>query len=152
MLDSGSPAPLFILPNQSSESFSLANIKDNSQLVLFFYPKDNTPGCTHEAKDFSSHIDQFNKKNCIVRGISCDSVDFHRKFIEKYKLKIDLLSDFDKLITKEYGVLKEKSIFGKKYFGIVRTTFLIGDDLKIKKVWESVKVKGHAEQVLKFIG
>lgn len=119
-----------------------------SKIILFFYPKDNTPGCSIESQDFSNNLEKFNKKKCIIFGISADSLESHQKFINKYNLKVELISDSEKELCKFFGVLKEKSMFGKKYIGIERTTFLIDDIGKITKIWKNVKVKGHVQEVL----
>ncbi|KLO20973.1 bacterioferritin comigratory protein [Marinitoga sp. 1197] len=117
-------------------------------IVLYFYPKDNTPGCTTEAKDFSSLIDEFKKLNAEVIGISPDDVEKHKKFISKHDLKIKLGSDENKELLERVGVWQKKKMFGKEYYGVVRTTVLIDPEGKIAYVWEKVKVKGHVEEVL----
>ncbi|MBM7558408.1 peroxiredoxin [Marinitoga litoralis] len=117
-------------------------------IVLYFYPKDNTPGCTTEAKDFTSLIDEFHKLNAEVIGISPDNVDKHKKFISKYDLKVKLGSDENKELLEKFGVWQLKKMFGKEYYGVARTTVLIDPEGKVAHVWEKVKVKGHAEEVL----
>ncbi|KAF2956851.1 thioredoxin-dependent thiol peroxidase [Marinitoga sp. 38H-ov] len=117
-------------------------------VVLYFYPKDNTPGCTVEAKDFTLLIDEFKKYNAEVIGISPDNIDKHKKFIEKHDLKVKLGSDENKELLEKFGVWQMKKMFGKEYYGVVRTTVLIDPEGKINYVWEKVKVKGHAEEVL----
>jgi peroxiredoxin Q/BCP len=117
-------------------------------VVLYFYPKDNTPGCTTEAKDFTSLIDEFHKLNAEVIGISPDNVDKHKKFISKYDLKVKLGSDENKELLEKFGVWQLKKMFGKEYYGVARTTVLIDPEGKVAHVWEKVKVKGHAEEVL----
>ena len=117
-------------------------------VVLYFYPKDDTPGCTIEAQDFSKKIADFEKLDCIILGVSKDSLNSHCKFVEKYKLAFNLLVDESGEICKQYDVIKEKSTFGKKYFGIERSTFLIDKTGKIAEIWRSVKVNGHVEEVL----
>ncbi|SHE76072.1 peroxiredoxin Q/BCP [Marinitoga hydrogenitolerans DSM 16785] len=117
-------------------------------IVLYFYPKDNTPGCTTEAKDFSSLIDEFKKLNAEVIGISPDDVEKHKKFILKHDLKVKLGSDENKELLERVGVWQKKKMFGKEYYGVVRTTVLIDPEGKIVYVWEKVKVKDHAENVL----
>ena len=141
--------PNFILPNQNDEIINMKNIKSN--LVLFFYPKDNTPGCTLEAIDFSKNIGAINDLGFLVFGISKDSTKKHRNFIEKHKLLVDLLSDEKNKTCEDYGVWVEKSMYGRKYFGIERTTFLILKNKKILNIWKKVKVKGHTEEVINFI-
>ncbi|MEC7380970.1 MAG: peroxiredoxin [Pseudomonadota bacterium] len=119
--------------------------------ILYFYPKDNTPGCTTEAKDFSAKIEEFNKLKTKVIGISKDSIKTHKKFINKQGLKILLASDEEGKILEKFGVWVEKNMYGRKYMGIQRSTFLIDEKLKIIFVWEKVKVKGHVDEVLEKI-
>ncbi len=119
--------------------------------ILYFYPKDNTPGCTTEAKDFSAKIEEFNKLKTKVIGISKDSIKTHKKFINKQGLKILLASDEEGKILEKFGVWVEKNMYGRKYMGIQRSTFLIDEKLKIIFVWEKVKVKGHVNEVLEKI-
>ena len=140
-------APNFKIPSSNNEEFELKKNK-NKFLVIYFYPRDNTPGCTNEAKDFSKLYKEFKKLNCEIFGISKDSVESHKKFISKYKIPFQLLSD-EKIITlKKYGVWGEKSMYGKKFMGIKRTTALINPKGKIIKIWNNVKVKDHAKEVL----
>ena len=139
----------FKLPNQDSELVELNKIKKN--IILFFYPKDNTPGCTLEAIGFSKHIKEFKKLNCQVFGISKDSVKKHQNIIKKQNLLDDLLSDEASNVCESYGVWVEKSMYGRKYMGIERTTFLINKDSIITKIWNKVKVPNHVEEVIKFI-
>lgn len=138
----------FTLSDQEGKTHSLSDYKGKF-VVLYFYPKDMTPGCTKEACDFRDNTQEFAKLNAVVLGISRDSLKSHQKFSEKYKLNFPILADEDKSVCKAYGVLKEKSMFGKKYMGIVRTTFLIDPDGNIIKKWDKVKVLGHNEEVLK---
>lgn len=145
-LEVGKAAPLFS-SNSDEGEIALAELKGKN-VVLYFYPKDDTPGCTIEAQDFSKKIKEFEKLDCIVLGVSKDSVKSHCNFIEKYNLAFNLLSDTDGEICAKYGVIKEKSMFGKKYFGIDRSTFLIDKLGKIVRIWNSVKVNGHVEEVL----
>ncbi|NBV06261.1 MAG: thioredoxin-dependent thiol peroxidase [Proteobacteria bacterium] len=145
-LEIGKAAPLFSLASDEGE-ISLLDLKGKN-VVLYFYPKDDTPGCTIEAQDFSKKIKEFEKLDCVVLGISKDSVKSHCNFIEKYNLSFNLLSDNDGEVCAKYDVIKEKSMFGKKYFGIDRSTFLIDKMGKIIKIWNSVKVNGHVEDVL----
>jgi len=119
--------------------------------ILYFYPKDNTPGCTTEAKDFSAKIEEFNKLKTKVIGISKDSIKTHKKFINKQGLKILLASDEEGKVLEKFGVWVEKNMYGRKYMGIQRSTFLIDEKLKIIFVWEKVKVKGHVNEVLEKI-
>ena len=125
--------------------------KLKSNLILFFYPKDNTPGCTKEAISFSKYKNKINSLNYHIFGISKDSIKKHQGFIEEQNLTIDLLSDENKKTCEEYGVWVEKSMYGRKYFGIERTTILINKDSVITKIWNKVKVSNHVEEVIKFI-
>ena len=128
------------------------NSKDlkGQNLIVYFYPKDDTPGCTVEAIDFSKSKNKFSKLNTKIFGVSKDSIEKHKKFINKHSLTIDLISD-DGTICEKFGVWVEKSMYGKKYMGIERATFLFDEDLKLIKIWRNVKVKGHVEEVLSFI-
>ena len=130
-------------------SLILTNLKGQN-LIIYFYPKDDTPGCTVEAIDFSKLKNKFSKLNTKIFGVSKDSIEKHKKFINKHNLTIDLISD-DGSICEKFGVWIEKSMYGKKYMGIERATFLFDDDLKLIKIWRNVKVKGHVEEVLNFI-
>lgn len=147
MLKEGNKAPAFSLPNQDGKKISLKDFL-GKKVVLYFYPKDMTSGCTKEACDFRDHIKLFNNKDVVVLGVSPDSVQSHKKFQEKYNLPFDLLSDESKKVLEKYGVWKEKSMYGKKYFGVERTTFIIDEKGKIKKIFPRVKVEGHVKQVL----
>ncbi len=147
-IEEGKEAPNFCLPDEEGKEVCLSELK-GKWVVLYFYPKDNTPGCTKEAQDFSEKIDEFRKLGAVVIGVSPDSVESHRKFKERKGLKVKLLSDEKKEVLKEYGVWQKKKNFGKEYFGVVRTTYLIDPEGKVAKVWKRVKVKGHAESVLK---
>ncbi len=147
MLIVGDIAPDFTLFNQDSIELSLSDYR-GQWVVLYFYPKDNTSGCTREAIDFTEHLEEYKTLNAKVFGISPDSVKSHRNFIEKYDLKVDLLADPEHTILEKYGVWQVKSMYGRKYFGVVRTTVLINPEGKIEKVWEKVKVDGHANDVM----
>ena len=129
------------------------NLKDQlkGNTILFFYPKDNTPGCTQEGIDFSEHIKKFKNKNSQVFGISRDSLKSHNNFKEKFKFKFDLISDTDEKICNMFDVIKEKSMYGKKYMGVERSTFIINEKGILIKEWRKVKVKNHALEVLDFI-
>ena len=129
----------------SSSDFS------GKKLVVYFYPKDDTPGCTKEALAFSNLKNEFDKKNVNIIGISKDSIEMHKKFISKYKLNLKLASDEDLKICKTFKVWVEKSMYGKKYMGIERSTFLFDENLQLIKSWRKVKVNGHAEEVLNSI-
>lgn len=120
-------------------------------LVLYFYPKDDTPGCTQEALDFSAHAKAFEKAGAVVLGVSRDSLSRHEKFASKHALTVQLGSDEDGKVSEAYGTWEEKSMYGRTYMGMARRTFLIGPDGKIIRVWPKVRVKGHAEEVLENI-
>jgi len=140
-------APNFKIPSSNNKEFELKKNK-NKFLVIYFYPRDNTPGCTNEAKDFSKLYKEFKKLNCDIFGISKDSVDSHKKFISKFKIPFQLLSDEKIVALKKYGAWGEKSMYSKKVMGIKRTTVLISTKGKIIKIWNNVKVKDHAKEVL----
>ena len=140
-------APNFKIPSSNNKEFELKKNKNNF-LIIYFYPRDNTPGCTNEAKDFSKLYKEFKKLNCDIFGISKDSVDSHKKFISKFKIPFQLLSDEKIVALKKYGAWGEKSMYGKKFMGIKRTTVLINPKGKIIKIWNNVKVKDHAKEVL----
>lgn len=147
MLREGDKVPDFTLPTQDGSLVSLKSLKGKN-IVLYFYPKDMTPGCTVEACDFRDAQSKLKKAGAVVLGISKDSVERHQKFSDKESLNFPLLSDEDGKTCKAFGVWQEKSLYGKKFMGIVRTTFLIGKTGKIEKVFEKVKVKGHVNEVL----
>ena len=142
-------APNFKLISTSNEVEELYKIK-SKLIVLYFYPKDDTPGCTLETKDFNSLISKFSKNNCNVYGISKDSLESHKKFKKKYKIKFDLLSDEKKIAIKAYKVWGKKQFMGKEFMGLIRSSFLIKNK-KIIKEWRSVRVKNHAHEVLNYI-
>ncbi len=143
-------APNFKLASTDGTTFELKSIKKKN-IILYFYPKDDTPGCTLESKDFSKLNSMINKNNTIVLGISKDSMESHLKFKKKYKLKFDLLSDEKLSVIKKYGVWGMKSFLGKKYKGVIRSTFIINSKGKIHKIWSNVRVKDHAKSVLEEI-
>jgi len=147
MIVVGNIAPDFSLMNQDNIEVTLNDYR-GQWVVLYFYPKDNTSGCTKEAIYFTEHLDEYRKLNARVFGISPDSVDSHQKFIKKYNLTIDLLADPNHEVLEKYGVWQEKSMYGRKYFGVVRSTYLINPKGKIEKVWEKVSVDGHADAVM----
>ena len=147
MIKENSKALNFKLPSSNNKDFEI-NKSLNQYLVVYFYPRDNTPGCTNEAKDFSKLYKEFKKLNCDIFGISKDSVDSHKKFISKFKIPFQLLSDEKIIALKKYGAWGEKSMYGKKFMGIKRTTVLINPKGKIIKIWNNVKVKDHAKEVL----
>jgi len=140
-------APNFKITSSNNNEFELKKNK-NKFLVIYFYPKDNTPGCTREAKDFSKLYKEFKKLNCEIVGISKDNIESHKKFISKFKIPFQLLSDEKMIALKKYGAWGEKSMYGKKFMGIKRTTVLINPKGKIIKIWNNVKVKDHAAEVL----
>ena len=146
-LEVGDKAPEFEALNQDGVKVALKDFIGKN-VVLYFYPKDNTPGCTTEACEFSANYDQFIKNDTVIIGVSPDSVKSHAGFIAKQNLKHILLSDEDKEISKLYGVWQVKKNYGKEYLGIVRSTFVIGKDGKIVKIYKSVKTKDHAAKVL----
>ena len=143
-------APNFKLDSTDGSVFELNKIKKKN-IILYFYPKDDTPGCTLESKDFSKLNSIINKKNTVVYGISKDSIESHLKFKKKYKLKFDLLSDEKMSVIKKYGVWGMKSFLGKKYKGVIRSTFLINSKGKIHKIWSNVRVIDHAKSVFEEI-
>jgi peroxiredoxin Q/BCP len=147
MLEIGKKSPDFSLLNQDGKKISLKDFV-GQQVVLYFYPKDDTSGCTKEACSFSDDLPKFSKIDAVILGVSPDSVKSHKKFSEKYKLKFDVLSDEEKKIVEKYGVWKEKSMYGRKYMGVERTTFIIDKKGKIKKIFSKVKVDGHNKEVL----
>jgi peroxiredoxin Q/BCP len=146
-LKEGDPAPAFTSETSGGGRASLSDFKGKN-VVLYFYPKDDTPGCTREACAFRDAYAKFTKKGAIVLGVSTDPVKSHDKFTEKFKLPFMLLADPDKKIVQDYGVWGEKSFMGRKYMGTHRVTFLIGPDGRIKKIWPKVKPEEHAEEVL----
>jgi len=147
MVSEGDPAPGFDLPRDGGGSVSLDQLK-GKPVVLYFYPKDDTSGCTKEAVNFSALADEFAAVGAEVIGVSPDPVKSHDKFKAKHDLSVTLLSDEDKQAIEAYGVWAEKKMYGKTYMGVERSTFLIGPDGKIVKAWRKVKVPGHAEAVL----
>lgn len=147
MPQEGQKAPDFKLPNQDALPVSLAQFKGKTPVVLYFYPKDDTPGCTVEACGLRDAYPKI-QKQAVILGVSPDSPESHIKFRDKYKLPFDLISDEDKAAAKAYGVWVKKSMYGKEYMGIARTTFVIGKDGVVKKVFEKVKPDIHADEVL----
>ena len=146
-LEEGDKAPDFSLPGAGGEKHGLASYK-GKKLALYFYPKDDTSGCTKEAIEFNGLRDKFAKAGTVILGVSPDPEKSHDKFRAKYDLKIPLASDETKAMLSAYGVWVEKSMYGRKYMGVERTTFLIDGNGRIAKVWRKVKVPGHAEEVL----
>ena len=147
MLQVGEKVEDFCLPNQDEVEICLRDLL-GKWIVLYFYPKDNTPGCTTEAIDFTTHIKEFEELGSIVIGVSADSPKKHRNFIEKKNLGITLLSDEEHKVLEQFGVWQLKKNYGREYMGIVRSTFIIDPKGVIRAVWEKVKVKGHVEEVL----
>jgi thioredoxin-dependent peroxiredoxin len=147
MVQAGQNAPTFSLPADDGSTVSLASLK-GKHAVVYFYPRDDTPGCTVEAKDFSAAIDKFVRAGAVVLGVSKDSIASHTKFRDKYGLKFRLLSDPDLSTHRAYGAWGEKNMYGKKVEGVIRSTFLVAPDGKVKRAWPSVKVAGHVDAVL----
>ncbi len=147
MLKVGSKAPSFSLESTEERKISLREFEGKT-VVLYFYPKDMTSGCTQQACDFRDSFAQFKKLKAVVLGVSKDSVDRHLKFQEKENLTFTLLSDPTGEVCEKYGVWKEKSMYGRKYMGIERTTFIISPDGRIQKIYEKVKVKEHIQTIL----
>ena len=146
-LQAGDKAPAFKAKNENGETVSLANFK-GKKLVLYFYPKDDTPGCTAEACDLRDNYKLFQKQGYEILGVSPDNEAKHQKFIAKYELPFSLLADTDNVVATAYGTWGEKSIYGKKYMGILRATFVIDEKGKIEKVIEKVDTKKHTDQLL----
>ncbi len=147
MINEGDPVPNVKLATDDGKQVALTALKGRP-VVLYFYPRDDTPGCTTEAKDFSCMIGEFNKAGADVIGISPDNEKSHKKFREKHALEVKLASDEDKSIAEAFGSWVEKSMYGKKYMGVDRSTFLIDTSGKVAKAWRKVKVTGHADEVL----
>ena len=146
-LNIGDMAPDFFLKNQDEEKICLKDYKETN-VVLYFYPKDNTPGCSLEAMTFTKYKDEFEKYNTTIIGVSKDSCGSHKKFIKNKNLNISLISDSKKEIQEIYGVWRLKKFMGREFIGTIRSTFLIDYKGKIIKIWDKVKVKGHVEKVL----
>jgi thioredoxin-dependent peroxiredoxin len=143
----GSKAPAFKLSDDSGHPVSLADFK-GKKVILYFYPKDSTPGCTTESCDFRDNVNRFSQSGAVVLGLSADSVESHKKFKAKHGLTFPLISDPDHKALDAYGVWQEKSLYGRKFMGIVRTTVIIDEEGKIAKVFPKVKVSGHVDEVL----
>ena len=150
MTQIGQKAPDFNLQDENGEPVSLSTFKDKN-IVLYFYPKDSTPGCTKESIAFSGLKDEFESLDTVILGASKDSVKKHQNFIKKYDLTVKLLDDDEGTLCEDYGVWVMKKLYGREYMGIERATFLIGKDDTIKNIWRKVKVNGHAEEVLKAV-
>ena len=147
MIEEGMKAPLFDLPATSGRHRALSDYS-GSFLVIYFYPKDDTPGCTSEAADFSSRLEAFKAAGASILGISRDPVSRHEAFRQKHALSVELASDEDGSVCEAYGVWVEKNMYGRKYMGVQRATFLVNPQGEVVKVWPKVRVKGHAEAVL----
>lgn len=147
MLEIGKKAPLFKLKNQNGDEISLIDFR-GKKVILYFYPKDNTPGCTTEACSFRDNLDLIQNENTVVLGVSADSIESHLKFSKKYSLNFNLLSDESMKMLNEYNVWKEKSLYGKKFMGIERTTVVIDENGNVKKIFSKVKVDGHTAEVM----
>ena len=148
MLRENFKAPSIKLPSTNNKEYSLKN-SIGSFVIIYFYPKNDTPGCTLETNDFNKLLPQFRKLECEIYGISKDSIESNNKFKKKYKVRFNLLSDLDKKVLKKYKVWGKKKFMGREFMGIIRSTFLIDKKGKILKIWDNVKVKGHAQVVLK---
>jgi peroxiredoxin Q/BCP len=146
MLEVGKKAPSFKLKNQDGKVISLSDLK-GKKVVLYFYPKDDTPGCTKEANSFRDEFPKFGSLNALILGVSPDSAESHKKFIAKYKLPFDLLSDENKEVLEKYEVWKEKNNYGKIYMGVERTTYIIDENGLITKIFNHVKVEGHSAAI-----
>ncbi|MCD6039055.1 MAG: bcp [Gammaproteobacteria bacterium] len=143
----GDQAPDFILVSDQHEEIALKKFR-GKKVILYFYPKDDTPGCTREACDFHDNLEKFNKKNTEIIGVSKDSIEKHQKFKQKYHLSFTLLADEKGEVCESYGVINKKSLFGRSFLGIERSTFLIDEEGVICAIWRKVKVNGHSQQVL----
>jgi peroxiredoxin Q/BCP len=147
MIKEGRKAPAFNLPSSTGGKLALKDLA-GKYVILYFYPRDNTPGCTTEANDFNAALRKIKARDAVVVGVSKDSIDSHCKFADKFKLKFPLLSDADGTMLETYGAWGEKNMYGKKSMGIIRSTVLIGPDGKVIKHFPKVKVKGHVEAVI----
>lgn len=147
MLQTGDPAPDFTMEADKGGPVSLKDLKGKT-VVLYFYPKDDTPGCTRESCAFRDHFPSFQGRDVLIYGVSCDDIPSHEKFAAKYDLPFPLLSDPDTSVSTAYGVYKEKTNYGRKYMGIERSTFVIDGDGRISRIFRNVKVDGHVEKVL----
>jgi peroxiredoxin Q/BCP len=147
----GDKAPDFRSKDQNGKEVALKDYKGKNRVILYFYPKDDTPGCTVEACGFRDSFKAIQKEGAVILGVSPDKETSHQKFIDKFKLPFTLLSDEEKELCKSYGVWVKKSMYGREYMGVARTTFIIGKDGKIEKIYEKVKPQGHEEEVLGFL-
>jgi len=149
VVEEGKPAPDFSLKSDDGKTYSLSKFKGKKEVVLYFYPKDDTSGCTKEACSFRDSFSTLNSKNVQVLGVSPDDLDSHSKFRAKYSLNFTLLSDPDKEVSKTYGVYKMKNMYGREAMGIERSTFIIDKQGNVKKVFRRVKVDGHVDEILR---
>ena len=147
ILEVGEKAPNFELPNQDEKIKDIENY-NGKWLVTYFYPRDDTPGCTVEAQEFTEELDNFTNENAVIVGVSPDNAAKHCKFINKHELGVELLADTEKQMLEDYGVWQEKKMYGKTYMGVVRTTYLIDPNGLVAEVWTKVKASGHAKSVL----
>ena len=148
----GKPAPDFSLPSTTGENISLRQFKGKKTVILYFYSKDETPGCTKEACEFRDQFAEFEKHGVVVLGVSTDGMESHQAFREKHRLPFPLLVDENATVSKLYGVYKQKNLYGKKYMGIERTTFIIDRTGRIAQIYPKVKVDGHIPALLEFVG
>lgn len=146
-LDQGDPAPAFTLPDQDEQPVSLADFR-GQRVVVYFYPADDTPGCTKEACQFNDNLRAFADAEVAVLGISPDGADKHRRFREKYGLRFPLLTDADHAVMTAYGAYGEKTLYGRRTVGVIRSTFLVGPDGAVERAWYNVRADGHAAKVL----
>jgi peroxiredoxin Q/BCP len=151
MVEAGSPAPDFTLPSDDGGDVSLSGLRGR-KVVLYFYPKDDTPGCTTQACDFRDSLPRFEGVDAVVLGVSADSVESHAKFRAKHHLNFPLLADVDHEVSEAYGVWKEKNLYGRKSMGIERSTFLIDEEGNVERVWRKVKAQGHTEVLAELLG
>jgi peroxiredoxin Q/BCP len=150
-LKEGDKAPEFNLPASNGKQVALKDFKGKKRVILYFYPKDDTPGCTVEACGFRDKVKAIESEDAVVLGVSPDGVDSHNKFIEKFNLPFLLLADEEKKTCNDYSVWVKKNMYGKEYMGVARTTFIIGKDGKIEKIYEKVKPEGHNQEILEFL-
>jgi peroxiredoxin Q/BCP len=147
----GKPAPDFTLPSTSGQDVSLRQFKGKKTVVLYFYPNDDSPGCSRQATAFRDLAPQFEAAGAVILGVSADPMESHLKVQAKHKLPFDLLSDVDAAVSKAYGVWKQKNLYGKKFMGIERTTFVVDRTGRIAQIYPKVKVEGHVAEVLAFL-
>jgi len=146
----GEPVPDFTLPATGGKDISLAGLRGRN-VVLYFYPKDNTPGCTTEGEDFRDHINTFRRRKTVILGVSRDSIKSHENFKARYEFPFELLSDAEEKVCRLFDVIQEKNMYGRKVMGVVRSTFLIDAEGILRREWRKVSVRGHVEEVLEAI-